>query len=244
MRQEKSSNILQQKLEELNRLPNDIEFDSSSAWNKLEGRLHPVTKKNTLGYYLIAASVLALIFTLLIQKDNKNVSAKEVAVQKKPAAKVEKTSTADLIESRQSLKIRTEMKPKQNGPLIAATEPVLNKTPDDLKPHIGENLATDLLSVIPNMDEEKAATKPPENIVAKTPVRKFRIVHNNETLTQPQYPGVAKRSTSSNTGFPLFKPNQAMDVNSEEPAQEEILPQQRKKDRGFIKLLSNTLKED
>ncbi|HEX8331379.1 MAG TPA: hypothetical protein VF622_02085 [Segetibacter sp.] len=244
MPQEKSNNILQQKLDELNGLPDDVEFDSSSAWNKLEGRLHPVTKKHVWLYYVVAASVVGLIFTFSIQKEDKIVSAKEIAKQKEPAAKVENAATAELIVSKQNSKATNKLKPIKNTRTITGTDQVLNKTSNDLNPFQEEIIPTNIVSVLPNNDEEKAATRQPENIVGETPVRKFRIVHNNETLIRPQYPDIAKRSTSSYSGFPLFKSNQVMDLNPEEPAQEEILPQQRKKDRVFFKILSNTLKED
>jgi hypothetical protein len=121
--------------------------------------------------------------------------------------------------------------------------PVLSKTPSNFTPSIAENTSTIIASVIPNIDEEKAAFKQPEPVVAKTPVRKFRIVHNNETLIQ-QNPDIVKTDAPANHGFSLFKPSHTPDVNAEEHAQEEALPPLRKREKSFIKGITNSIKDN
>ena len=97
--------------------------------------------------------------------------------------------------------------------------------------------------VTPNVLAQEAPLKAFENIREKAPARKFRIVHHNESLQQHNSE-VAKSDPPSNHGFSIFKPSYVPDINDEEPAHEEASPQIRRKEKGFLKAITNSIKEN
>ena len=239
MPQERSDNTLQQKLDQLSALPEGIRLDASSAWTKMELALHPKPKSKRTFYYVAAACLIFSMTGALIFKEDKKAPTHSILV-------TERFELKPRIVQAEADKHQAENKTEElfTKPVKKDIKVVATVSEDPVptgEATVEKNLAITPVSTTPIETEQKVITKPAESTVASSTVRRFRIVHNNETFVERQT-DVAKRTALMNTGFPLFRSTQPIEPSSEEPQAEEAIPH-RKRDKPFIKSLT-TLKED
>ncbi len=239
MPQEKLNNLLQQKLEQLKAVPEGVDFNPSSAWQKMEERLHSKNKTYKSNRYVVAASVVLILFCVWVIKDDDKAVHEKITSHKVTSHKIQKALSTALIKK----ELVPEASPRCK-PLNVTTINKIEHTKDKRREYVIATIENDReksnTPAVPTLQEHIPLLIQSETAVITPPVKKIRIVHINEIEQSIE---TAKRNTTAYTGFKFFKHTNQTAIDSEEPTQvEEAQPS--RKDRGFIKAIIHTFKED
>lgn len=253
MQPEKQNNVLQQKLDGLTALPDAVDFDATASWQKLEKKLSPSSKQRTTQTLILAWATVAAVVVIVVASiwflTKGDVDAGEVYARQ-PAKLNEKPTavTQPVIETSSSFKsekISTEILKAAVNQKMYLEKDVTTK--GNLPVEIAfrnEELQTSnkpptepVVTVLPA--EELQAKNYQLQTASVIPAKKFRIVHINETA--PQKVDIAQNHLQPETRFPFYKQGAAAELVDELPPVD--VDFQRRKDKGFIKTLTNSIKD-
>ena len=74
----KSNNIIADKLDSMDKLPNNVEFNHAAVWQQLESSLQPAKKKRQLAWLYVAASLIVLLFSWFLIDHNYKTETRSI----------------------------------------------------------------------------------------------------------------------------------------------------------------------
>lgn len=243
MLQEKLNNLLQQKFEQLKAIPEGVDFNPSSAWQKMEDCLHSKNKtyKNKtykISGYVVAASVVVILWSVWLVKDGKRMYHKNVTSHEAVSGKTQKTLSTVILKKDFVSEVLLK---KQPHATTITNEVALTK---DKKPAYSvatiENAEQLKTPLAPALKESITLIIQPETTVATPPGKKLRIIHNNEIKQSVE---TAQRNTTASTRLQILRLFPLTSIDIEEPLQEATTSPAINNKR-FIKAIIKIHKED